>query len=187
MWICVNSSVSRVIINIHPKNKLDKIPMWTKADNSPIIVTISNLKSTLPFLNTDYTHSPFKSTTTAINKPHMAPSVAKLLIETSGDNFLEEQSEWCWAGMQITSNPKPGLCWRESWTLVTFRVLHGPSVVLSHIGLSLMSTGGFSHGPASQDSTGREERWGWRATWGEVRPQQSIPTAQLVLHPLRHL
>lgn len=164
-----------------------QIPIWTEADNSLIIVTTGNLKSTLPFLNTDYTHSPFTSTTIAINKPYMGPSVAKLLIETSGDNFLEEQSEWCWAGMQITSDPKPGLCWRESWTLVTFRVLDRASGVLSHIGLPLMSTGAFSHGPASQDLTGRQERWGREATWGEVRPHQRIPNAQLFLHPLRHL
>lgn len=164
-----------------------QIPIWTEADNSPITVTTGNLKSTLPFLNTNYTHSPFTSTTIAINKPYMGPSVAKLLIETSGDNFLEEQSEWRWAGMQITSDPKPGLCWRESWTLVTFRVLYRPSVVLSHIGLPLMSIGDFSHGPATQDLTAQEERWGWEATWGEVRPHRRIPTTQLLLHPLRHL
>lgn len=40
----------------------------------------------------------------------MDPSVAQSLIETSGDNFLEEQSEWRWTGMPITSDPEPGLC-----------------------------------------------------------------------------
>lgn len=38
------------------------------------------------------------------------PSVAEPLIGTSGDNFLEEQSEWPWTGMLITFDPKPGLC-----------------------------------------------------------------------------
>lgn len=82
----------------------------SKADNSLIIVTNGNLKSILLFLHTDYTHSSSTSTTIAINKPYMAPSVAEPLIETSGDNFLEEQPEWRWTGMPITSDPEPGLC-----------------------------------------------------------------------------
>lgn len=42
----------------------------------------------------------------AINKHmHMVPSLVPALIETSGDNFLEELPDWCWAGMPITSDP----------------------------------------------------------------------------------
>ncbi|KAI9531280.1 hypothetical protein NQZ68_000778 [Dissostichus eleginoides] len=38
--------------------------------------------------------------------------------------------------------------------------LYRPSLVLSHIGLPLMSIGAFSHGPSSQDLSGLEERRG---------------------------
>lgn len=188
-------SVNRIIIKRDRRDKLGSVISCdlnlhmdkSKADNSPIIVTTGKRKSILPFLHTDYTHSSLTIITIAINKSYMGPSVAEFLIETSGDNFLEEQSEWRWTGMPITSDPKSGLCWHESWPVVTFRALYRPSVVFSHMGLSLMSIGAFSHGPAGQDLSRPEERRGLEATWGEVRPHWRLPTTQLFLLPLRHL
>lgn len=77
-----------------------------KPHNSSIIVTARNVKSSLPVLHTDYTHSSLTNTTKIINNP----SVAEPLIGTSGDNFLKEQSEWPRTGMLITSDLKSGLC-----------------------------------------------------------------------------
>lgn len=130
----------------------------TAADNCPLLLhLLATLQASCPFY-TQTISSSSTSTTMALNKPHMGPSVAEPLIETSGDNFLEEQSDWRWTGMPITSDPESGLCWHESWPAVTFRVLYRPSVVLSHIGLPLMSTEACSHGPASRDLSGPEER-----------------------------
>lgn len=123
-------------------------PKWAdlKLATALLLLTAGNLKASCLFY-TQIIPSSFTSTTMAINKPYMGPSIGAPLIETSGDNFLEEQSDWLWTGMPMTSDPEAGLFWHESWPVVTFRVLPGPSVVLSHIGLPLMSIGVFSHGP----------------------------------------
>ena len=78
----------------------------SKADNTPIIVSTASF----PFYTRITSHSSITIRIIAINKPYMGPSVAESLIETRGDNFLEEQSEWRWTGMPITPDPVPGLC-----------------------------------------------------------------------------
>lgn len=83
----------------------------------------------------------------AINKHmHMVPSLVPALIETSGDNFLEELPDWCWAGMPITSDPNQACADMKVDPRRPLGSSAGIFVVLSHIGLPLMSTGTFSHG-----------------------------------------
>ncbi len=143
----------------------------SKADSRNYYCNRWHFKSILPFLPTDYTllHNKHDN---SHKQTLYGPFSSEPLIETSGDNFLEEQSDWRWTGMPITFDSESGLCWHESWPVVTFRVFYRPSVVLSHIVLPLMSIGAFSHAPASRDLSGP---WGEEGLRGYLRRGHATP------------